>query len=61
MYVCICKQVTDSDIKQAVDNGVKSMRVLKSRLPLGENCGKCYPVACQIFRQSLSLQQTINK
>ncbi len=41
MYVCVCKAVTDSQIKQAIDQGAKSRRCLYKSLGVGGDCGKC--------------------
>lgn len=41
MYVCLCKGVTDKDIEQAVEQGCRSMRELKSGLGVGSQCGRC--------------------
>jgi len=41
MYICICKAVTDSAIRCAVENGTTSMRGLRERLGCSGQCGKC--------------------
>ncbi|MCP5244702.1 MAG: (2Fe-2S)-binding protein [Burkholderiales bacterium] len=41
MYICICKGVTDSAIREAVNNGAERMRDLKSCLGVTEQCGIC--------------------
>jgi bacterioferritin-associated ferredoxin len=41
MYVCVCKAVTDAQIKQAVDNGVSTRRQLYHCFGVGGDCGKC--------------------
>ncbi len=41
MYVCVCKAVTDSQIKHAISKGVKSRRELFNCLGVGSDCGKC--------------------
>jgi len=41
MYVCVCKAVTDSQIKKAIDNGLASRRQLFECLGVGGDCGKC--------------------
>lgn len=54
MYVCICKGVTDSQIKQEVNKGTCTMRELCQQLGVAGQCGKCGILAKQIFKQSLS-------
>lgn len=41
MYVCLCKGVTDSQIRTAIHNGADSMRALRETLEVGSQCGKC--------------------
>ena len=41
MYVCLCKGVTDNQIKDAIAGGACSMRDLRNDLEVGTQCGKC--------------------
>ena len=41
MYVCICKNVREADIHDAVSNGVSSFKELQRETGLGTNCGEC--------------------
>jgi bacterioferritin-associated ferredoxin len=43
MYVCVCKAVTDTQIKRAIHEGVSSRRELFECLGVGSDCGKCNP------------------
>jgi bacterioferritin-associated ferredoxin len=43
MYVCVCKAVTDTQIKQAINEGLGSRRELFKCLGVGGSCGKCNP------------------
>jgi bacterioferritin-associated ferredoxin len=43
MYVCVCKAVTDTQIKSAICAGVSSRRELFKCLGVGGDCGKCNP------------------
>lgn len=52
MYVCLCKGVTDKQIRQAVDNGVDSMRQLNRCLGVGSQCGKCGKHAKEVLREA---------
>jgi bacterioferritin-associated ferredoxin len=54
MYVCLCKGITDKDIKQlVVEQGVGSLRELKQHLPVGSNCGTCTKVAQAVIDQTI--------
>lgn len=41
MYVCICRQVTDSQIREFCRKGSGSLADLRSGLGVASECGKC--------------------
>ena len=45
MYVCICNNVTEKDIKRAVRDGAYSMPCLRQRLGVSTSCGQCHSSA----------------
>jgi bacterioferritin-associated ferredoxin len=49
MYVCLCRGITDQDIKDAVENGAGSYREVREMLDLGTCCGRCAPEARSII------------
>lgn len=54
MYVCVCNAVTDSDIRKAVDSGVRNMKQLGQVTNCGTTCGCCREVAVKILQQTLT-------
>ncbi|CUS48437.1 MAG: bacteroferritin-associated ferredoxin [Idiomarinaceae bacterium HL-53] len=58
MYVCLCKGVTDGDIKNAVASGCRSLRELKRETGLATQCGKCSCHARDILHEELHTQCT---
>lgn len=52
MYVCLCKGVTDRDIEQAVVQGSRSLRELKSGLGVGSQCGRCTGHAREVLEEA---------
>ena len=44
MIVCVCKRVSDREIRQLVDEGATSLRDIRNATGLGTQCGKC---ACE--------------
>lgn len=54
MYVCLCRGITDQDIKNAVNNGSESFRQIREELDLGTCCGRCVPEARQIISEELA-------
>ena len=53
MYVCICNAVTDSDIRKAVDDGVRNFKQLNRATDCGDSCGTCKEMAVDILQQAL--------
>jgi len=54
MYVCVCNAVTDSDIRNEVDNGVRTMRQLRQKTGCATTCGCCRELAVEILQQALA-------
>ncbi|WP_213014854.1 bacterioferritin-associated ferredoxin [Acinetobacter rathckeae] len=54
MYVCLCRGITDQDIKDAVQNGAETFRDVRDQLDLATCCGRCAPEAKSIIREELS-------
>ncbi len=59
MYVCVCRAVSDSKIRRAVEQGAGSMRALKDQLGVGSVCGRCVPEARQLLGQHRPQGQTL--
>ena len=55
MYVCLCRGITDQDIKDAVANGAETFREIRDLLDLGTCCGRCAPEARAIISDELSV------
>jgi bacterioferritin-associated ferredoxin len=41
MYICICKAVTDGQIREAISQGACTRKDLIRCLSVGRDCGKC--------------------
>lgn len=54
MYVCICKAVSDQDIKEAVANGAEDLLTIQSRLGAATGCGGCADYAEQVINEALA-------
>ncbi len=53
MYVCICRAVTDNQIRDAVQEGCCSMRELRNCLGVATQCGRCALTARDVLNESL--------
>lgn len=58
MYVCICRAVTEQDIRAALDKGACTMRDLRQCLGVCSDCGKCGQYARKLLIEHRELQQT---
>lgn len=54
MYVCLCKGITDQDIKEAVYNGLDTIKDLKNKFAVGSQCGGCISVVKQVLNKELA-------
>lgn len=53
MYVCLCKGITDSQIRAAIEDGASSLRDVRNSLGVASQCGKCGILTREIVRESL--------
>lgn len=53
MYVCLCKGVSDRQIRQSVDEGARSWRQVQLATGCGTQCGKCACVGKQVTREAI--------
>jgi len=51
MIVCICNNVSDRDIRKAVNAGITTMSGLRENLGVATCCGKCNACARQVLRE----------
>ena len=49
MFVCICKSVTDKQIRRAALNGVDTLYELHQELGVASGCGSCADSAQEIL------------
>jgi len=65
MYVCICNQVTDSQILDACSEGVTSFESLQNHLKVATCCGRCSDCARRLLAEfkmpslALEMQATL--
>jgi bacterioferritin-associated ferredoxin len=55
MYICVCHAVTDSAIRQAVNEGANTFRDLSFRTGCGSQCGSCVQIAREVMDEALSV------
>ena len=53
MYVCLCKGITDSQIRAAIQDGATSFKEVRNTLGVASQCGKCGILTREILRESM--------
>lgn len=60
MYICLCKSLTDRDIRGGVFRGeVACMQSLRERLGASTGCGSCEQAARQCLEEALAHKQCV--
>jgi bacterioferritin-associated ferredoxin len=49
MIVCVCRRVSDQQIRQAVAEGAVSLECLQFDLGVATQCGRCADCACKVL------------
>lgn len=60
MYVCVCKAITDHQIKAAINNGANSLGQLRKALGVASQCGKCALMTREILNEAISATPMID-
>jgi bacterioferritin-associated ferredoxin len=53
MIVCVCNNISDREIRQAIELGLSSMAELHHELGVGTCCGKCVSYARQVLNDHI--------
>ncbi len=57
MYVCVCKGITDHQIKDAVYAGATTVGKLRKALGVASQCGKCTCLTRELIDETLQNNQ----
>jgi len=60
MYVCLCKGITDNQLRSEVAQGANSFRQVAKNTGCATQCGSCACMAKEIVEASLSQTQVDN-
>ncbi len=41
MYVCVCRAVTEREVKAAIEHGAKTVQAVTNSCCAGDDCGAC--------------------
>jgi bacterioferritin-associated ferredoxin len=51
MYICICQGVTESQIREAIHDGIEDLDALAAELGIGTRCGSCVCAAQSVLEE----------
>ena len=54
MYVCLCRAVKDSEVRQAAASGIEDVDQLAEALGVGTGCGSCRDFAQSLIDEVLA-------
>ena len=54
MYVCLCRAVTDTEIKQAIHAGCHNVKAIGEACNAGTDCGSCQPEIGELLESTSS-------
>ena len=52
MYVCVCRGITDRDIRNAVADGARSVADVARLLGAGTGCGGCHDFTRDLIQEA---------
>jgi bacterioferritin-associated ferredoxin len=52
MYVCVCKAVTDRQIREAAEGGARTLGDLRRELGVTSECGRCASCAHECLKEA---------
>lgn len=52
MYVCVCNQITDRQIREAARQGCRRLEDLQRCLGVATNCGCCAELAHELLEET---------
>lgn len=52
MYVCVCKAITDTQIREAAQGGARTLKDLRRDLGVTRDCGRCASCAHECLREA---------
>ena len=61
MIICLCNNISDREIRQAVDLGLSTMAELRRDLGVATCCGTCASHAKQVLADHLELQPQVHE
>jgi bacterioferritin-associated ferredoxin len=61
MIVCVCNNISDREIREAVELGIDSMADLYKQLGVGTVCGTCVSYARQVMNEHIDSKTVVTE
>jgi bacterioferritin-associated ferredoxin len=52
MYVCVCRAVTDREVRKAIESGAHTLKDLRHLLGITRECGRCTDCVRQLLKKN---------
>ena len=59
MIVCVCNNISDREIRQAIDLGINSMDELREALGVSTVCGNCLSYAVEVLDKHVAANSDV--
>jgi len=59
MYICICNQVTESQVREEIERGSETVRQLRENLGVTSQCGKCGKCVKKCIKEYKTAEQEL--
>ena len=60
MIVCVCRRISDKQIREAAADGAVSLECLQFELGVATQCGRCADCACEVLCEARATQSVSN-
>jgi len=60
MYVCICRQITENQIRDLCREGAASLTDIRARAGIASDCGRCGKLAQTIVQECAKTTEFVN-
>jgi bacterioferritin-associated ferredoxin len=57
MYVCVCRAVTDRDVKTAIEDGADTVAKVTAACRAGGDCGACHAMIDDMIDEHQSVRR----
>jgi bacterioferritin-associated ferredoxin len=59
MYVCVCRAVTEQEVRGAIDAGAETVQAVTKTCCAGDDCGACHAVIAKMIEERLDKKRLL--